>query len=94
MLVLLAVWWLRYREKYDKKAVILYYLGGVFFADVFCALLILAAYKRYPGILSAPALLMPIGGMGGLVYGARKGLVAKERTIASVGREPGQPPKL
>jgi hypothetical protein len=81
MLGLLAVWWLRYREKYDKKAVILYYMGGVFFADVFCGLLILLAYKRYPDILSVPALLMPIGGIGGLLYAGRKGLLTKKAPL-------------
>lgn len=84
MLVVLVVWWLRYREKYDKKAVILYYLGGVFFADVFCGLLILVAYKRYPEILSTPALLMPIGGISGLVYAGRKGLLTKSSPSPSL----------
>jgi len=84
MSVLLAVWWLRYREKYDKKAVILYYLGGIFFADVFCGPLILVAYQRYPEILSTPALLMPIGGISGLVYARRKGLLTKSAPSPSL----------
>lgn len=77
MLALLGIWWLRYRKKYDRNAVVLYCLGGVFLADVFCALLILLLYKRNPAILSAPALLMPIGGVAGLLYAAAKGRLAR-----------------
>jgi hypothetical protein len=77
MLALLGIWWLFYRKKYDRNAVVLYYIGGVFLADVFCALLILLIYKRSSAIISAPALLMPIGGLAGLLYGATKGRLAK-----------------
>lgn len=94
MLVLLAVWWLRYREKYEKKAVILYYVCGVFCADVFCGLLILVTYKRYPGILSVPALLMPIGGMAGLVYAGRKGLLTKSAPSTSLDTDKISAPKV
>jgi hypothetical protein len=44
-----------YRKKYDRNALVLYYIGGVFFADVFCALLIALMYKQNPAILFAPA---------------------------------------
>jgi hypothetical protein len=77
MLVLLGIWWLLYRKKYDRNAAVLYYIGGVFFADVFCALLIALMYKQNHAILFAPAWLMPIGGVGGLLYGATKGRLAK-----------------
>ena len=77
MLALLSICWLFYRKRYDKKAVVLYYFGGVFLADVFCALLIILIYKRTPAILSAPALLMPVGGVAGLLYGATKGRLVK-----------------
>jgi hypothetical protein len=30
MLVLLGIWWLLYRKKYDRNAVVLYYIGGSF----------------------------------------------------------------
>jgi hypothetical protein len=30
MLALLSICWLFYRKRYDKKAVVLYYFGGVF----------------------------------------------------------------
>jgi len=66
MLLMLAVWWLRFRKKYDWRAVVLFYLCGVMIADVFCAGLILVLYRRHPEILTAPALLMPIGGMVGV----------------------------
>jgi uncharacterized Fe-S cluster-containing radical SAM superfamily protein len=68
---------LLYRKKYDRNAVVLYYIGGVFFADVFCAFLIALMYKQNPAILFAPAWLMPIGGVAGLLYGANKGRLAK-----------------
>jgi hypothetical protein len=77
MLALLGIWWLLYRKKYDRNTVVLYYIGGVFLADVFCALLILLIYKRNPAIISAPAWLMPIGGLAGLLYGAAKGRLPK-----------------
>jgi hypothetical protein len=77
VLALLGIWWLLYRKKYDRNAVVLYYIGGVFFADVFCALLIALMYKQNPAILFAPAWLMPIGGVAGLLYGAIKGRLAK-----------------
>jgi hypothetical protein len=77
MLALLGMWWLFYRKKYDRTAVVVYYIIGVFFADVFCALLIIVMYRQNPAILSAPAWLMPIGGITGLLYGATKGRLAK-----------------
>ena len=76
MLVLLGIWWLFYRKKYDRNSVVLYYIGGVFFADILSALLILM-YKQNPAILSAPAWLMPIGGVAGLLCGATTGRIAK-----------------
>ena len=82
MLVLLAVWWLRYREKYERNAVVLYFMGGVFFADVCCGLLILISYHRYPSMTSLPALLMPIGGVAGLLYAGKKGLLVKKAPLA------------
>ena len=63
MLLVVVVWWLCFRKKYDRRAVVLFYLGGVMIADVFCAVLILILYRRHPGILTAPALLMPIVGI-------------------------------
>ena len=69
LLLLGVVWWLRFRKKYDWRAVVLCYMGGVMVADVLCALLILAMHSRRPGIFTAPALLMPIGGFAGLAYG-------------------------
>jgi hypothetical protein len=77
MLVLLGIWWLFYRKKYDRNSVVLYYIGGVFFADILSALLIALMYKQNPAILSAPAWLMPVGGVAGLLYGASKGRIAK-----------------
>ena len=77
VLALLGIWWLLYRKKYDRNAVVLHYIGGVFFADVFCALLIALMYKQNRTILSVPAWLMPIGGVAGLLYGATKGRLAK-----------------
>jgi hypothetical protein len=89
MLVVLAVWWLWYCKKYNKKAVLLYYLGGVFVADLLCGLLILIFYKLNPAIIHAPALLMPIGGVAGLLYGAWKRQLAKPPFIS----EQDQPKK-
>jgi hypothetical protein len=77
MLLVLAVWWFCFRKKYERRAVVLFYLCGVMIADVFCGLLILLLYRRYPDILTAPALLMPIGGMIGLAYGAAKNRLNK-----------------
>jgi hypothetical protein len=65
------------RKKYDWRAVVLFYLGGVMIADVFCAGLILLLYRRHPGILTAPALWVPIGGMIGFGYGATKNKLSK-----------------
>ncbi len=78
MLLILAVWWLCFRRKYDWRAVMLFYLGGVMVADVFCAVLILIVYRRHRDMLmAAAALLMPIGGMVGLAYGAAKNRLRK-----------------
>jgi hypothetical protein len=77
MLLVLAAWWLCFRKRYDWRAVILFYLGGVMIADIFCAGLILLLYRRHPEILNAPALLMPVGGMIGLGYGATKNRLSK-----------------
>jgi|HubBroStandDraft_6_1064221.scaffolds.fasta_scaffold3464685_1 hypothetical protein len=82
MLALLGIWWLLYRKKYERNAVVLYYIGGVFFADAFCALLIALMYKQNPAILSAPGWLTPIGGVAGLLYGATKGRLAKRNPTA------------
>jgi uncharacterized membrane protein YfcA len=71
MLIVLAAWWFCFRKKYDWRAVVLFYLGGVMITDVFCAGLILLLYRSHPEILITPALLMPIGGMIALAYGAR-----------------------
>jgi hypothetical protein len=72
MLLVLAAWWICFRTQYDWRAVVLFYLGGVMIADVFCAGLILLLYRRYPEILTTPALLMPVGGMVGLGHGVMK----------------------
>ena len=77
LVLVLVVWWLCFRKKYDRRAVLLFYLAGVMIADVFCAVLILVMYRRHRDILTAPALLMPIAGMAGLVYGAAKNKVKK-----------------
>lgn len=82
MLVLLGIWWMFHRKKYDRNSVVLYYMGGVFFADVLSALLIALRYKQNPAILSAPAWLMPIGGVAGLLYGVTKGRIAKRNPPA------------
>ena len=81
MLLVLAVWWFLFRNKWNKIAVIAYYMFGVMVTDVICGLLILVVYHRYPNVLRLPALLMPIGGLSGLAFGA-----AKER----LGRPPFQ----
>jgi hypothetical protein len=81
MLLVLAAWWLRFRKKYDWRAVVLFYLGGVMIADVICAGLILALYRHYPEILTTPALLMPIGGIVGLGYGATKNKLSQGATL-------------
>ena len=80
MLLVLGVWWLAFRSKYDRNAVVLYYLCGVMVADVVCGALILIAYSRYPNVLSMPALLMPIGGFVGLAYGVAKKKLSKKST--------------
>jgi hypothetical protein len=72
MPLVLAAWWICFPKKYDGGAVVLFYLGGVMVADVFCAGLILLLYRRHPEILTAPAPLMPVGGMVGLGYGSRR----------------------
>jgi hypothetical protein len=77
MLVVLAAWWLWFRKKYDWKAVLFYYMVGVMLSDLICGVLILVAYKRHPGVLAAPALLMPIGGMVGLTFGASRNKLVK-----------------
>lgn len=81
MLLLLGVWWLCFRKKYDRNAVVLFYLGGVMIADIFCAGLIFLFYHHHPAILNAPALLMPIGGMIGLGYGTIRNKLVKRTTF-------------
>jgi hypothetical protein len=88
MLLVLATWWLCFRKNYDWRAVVLFYLGGVMLADVFCAGLILLLYRRHPETLTAPALWMPIGGMIGLGYGATKNRLSKG--VAFFTRKGGQ----
>jgi hypothetical protein len=34
MLLVLAAWWIFFRKKYDWRAVMLFYLGGLLIADV------------------------------------------------------------
>jgi len=63
MLLVLGIWWLSFRRRYDWRRVFLFYFGGVMIADIVCAGLILLLYRHHSGILDAPALLMPIGGM-------------------------------
>jgi hypothetical protein len=87
MLLVLAVWWVLFRHKYDWKAVALYYLIGVMFADVFCGAMILVAYRHYPNVLTIPALLMPIGGLVGLVYGAAKKKLNKKSSPATEAKQ-------
>jgi hypothetical protein len=81
MLLAFAGWWFCFRKECDWRAVVLFYLGGVMIADIFCAGLILLLYRRYPEILTAPALLMPIGGMIALGYGATKNRLRKGPTL-------------
>ena len=77
LLAAIVVWWLLFRRKYDWRAVVLFYMGGVLIVDVLCAIVILAAYRSHPNIISLPALLMPLGGIGGLVYAASKNKLRK-----------------
>jgi len=93
MLLVLAVWWLCFRKKYEWRAVMLFYFVGVMIADVFCALLTLLLYHRYPDVLTTPALLMPIGGMIGLAYGAAKNRLIKGTALFANRRE-GAPNKV
>jgi hypothetical protein len=94
MLLVLAVWWIGFRKKYEWRAVVLFYFIGVMITDVFCALLIFLLYRRYPDILTAPALLMPIGGMVGLAYGAARNRLNKGAPLFANKKEnaPGKLP--
>jgi hypothetical protein len=77
LLLAIVVWWLMFRRKYDWRAVVLFYMGGVLVVDVLCAMVILVAYRSHPNVISLPALLMPLGGIGGLVYAASKNKLTK-----------------
>ena len=77
LLLAIVVWWLMFRRKYDWRAVVLFYMGGVLVVDLLCAMVILIAYRSYPNVISLPALLMPLGGIGGLVYAASKNKLKK-----------------
>jgi len=77
LLLAIIVWWLMFRRKYDWRAVVLFYMGGVLVVDVLCAMVILVAYRSHPNVISLPALLMPLGGIGGLVYAVSKNKLTK-----------------
>jgi len=77
MLLVLFVWWIIFRKKYDWRAVVVFYMGGVMLADILCAGAIVLLYHRHPEVLAVPALLMPIGGMIGLGYGVKSGRLNK-----------------
>jgi len=77
LLLAIVVWWLMFRRKYGWRAVVLFYMGGVLVIDVLCAIVILVAYRSHPDVISLPALLMPLGGIGGLVYAASKNKLRK-----------------
>ena len=87
--LLMAVigWWLMFRDKYDWRAIVLFYMGGVFVADIVCGVLILVAYAHQPNVLTLPALLMPIGGIGGLAYAASRNQLAKGSDLFTKSRQ-------
>lgn len=85
MLLVLIVWWLLFRKKYDWRAVAMFYLVGVMLADVLCAGMIVFLYHRHPEVLAVPAALMPIGGMIGLAYGVKSGRLDKGSKLFSRG---------
>lgn len=88
----MAVWWVVYRKSQDWIAVLIFYLGGVMFADLFCAGLILLFIRRYPSIVNAPAFIMPLGGVVGLAYGAGKNKLRKGSGLFRAGKTDGEKP--
>lgn len=72
LLLATVVWWFCFRKKYEWGAVVLFYLGGVMLTDIFCAILIAIVYHSHPNVILLPAVLMPLGGIGGIVCGASK----------------------
>jgi len=88
LVLVILVWWLIFRKRYDWRAVVFCYMAGVFVVDVIGALLVLIAYRRYPSIVSVFALLMPIGGIVGLAYGASKGKLDKEAGLFRDRKQP------
>jgi hypothetical protein len=86
------LWWWIFRKRYDWKAVFFFYVGGVMFADIFCAGLILVFIHRSPGVLHAPALLMPLGGLVSLAYGGATNRLRKgSRPFGSKKEDAPQP---
>jgi hypothetical protein len=76
MLALLGIWWLLYRKKYDRNTVVPYYhRRGLFIRFLRSADPL--GLQAKSGNQSAPAWLMPIGGLVGLLYGGAKGRLAK-----------------
>jgi hypothetical protein len=70
--LVLVAWWAFFRKKYDWKAVVLFYFGGVLAADLLCAGLILVAPGRaLPFVLNVPTIMMPLAGVACLLYGVR-----------------------
>ena|SRR5579863_7981249 len=92
LVLVMAVWWVFYRKNHDWKAVMIFYLGGVMFADLFCAGLILLHVRRHPLIISAPAFIMPLGGLVGLGYGAGKNKLRKGSGLFQLGKTDGEKP--
>ena len=88
LVLIVLVWWLRFRSKYDWRAVVLFYVGGLFVTDIFCAIVILLTYRSHPTVTNLPALLMPIGGIAALLYARGKDRLRWEaRLLTKTGRK-------
>jgi hypothetical protein len=96
----MAMWWIFYRKTLDWRAVTMFYFGGVFSVDLLSAGLLVILLHWFPQIPPIPhsvpalGLLMPIGGLGGLAYGAASGKMRKmsERIRSKAAVKPEIPP--
>jgi hypothetical protein len=92
----MAVWWIFYRKTLDWRTVTMFYFGGVFSGDLLSAGLLALLRHSFPIQRSLPALflLMPVGGLAGLIYGAASGKMSRmsERIRSKAAVKPEIPP--
>jgi hypothetical protein len=87
------LWWLFFRRKYDSIAVAMYYFGGVMLADLGCAIVIAPFLRHFPNLIRVAGLVLPIGGVAGLAFGAYKGKLRKAPQPSTSGLDGSKHPQ-